>query len=242
MTRPPRRTPVPPPSGGEAGGFGPSLALVAVAAGLLLGAGAWWFTASASERSAAGLAGAPAPVVAAAPPAAGVAATAPSQAVAPPATALAAASPPLPALASVPPGSGRNRDPQGDATPDLSDVVAPGEAPAMGDVIARLNQAGVHTGLGAFNPPGTRPPLVGIAVPEDYPLPPGYVRHHQVTDDGQRIEAILMYAPDRSFVDVAGQQVAVPRDRVVPPELAPPGLALRRITVPPPAPQPRPGS
>jgi hypothetical protein len=60
----------------------------------------------------------------------------------------------------------------------------------------RLHQAGVRTGLGAFNPPGTRPPLIGLAVPEDFALPPGYLRHHQATDDGQRIEAILMFDPD----------------------------------------------
>jgi hypothetical protein len=65
----------------------------------------------------------------------------------------------------------------------------------MAEVITRLNEAGVSTGLGAFSPPGTRPPLIGLAVPEDYALPPGYVRHHQATDDGQRIEAILMFAP-----------------------------------------------
>ena len=52
----------------------------------------------------------------------------------------------------------------------------------------------------AIPPPGTRPPLVGLAVPEDFALPEGYVRHHQATDDGQRIEAILMFSPDRQFV------------------------------------------
>ncbi len=66
----------------------------------------------------------------------------------------------------------------------------------MNEVIDRLHQAGIRTGLGAFNPPGTRPPLIGLAVPEDFVLPPGYLRHHQATDDGQRIEAILMFDPD----------------------------------------------
>lgn len=126
--------------------------------------------------------------------------------------------------------------PEGDAdpTPDLRSYVARGEQPTMAEVITRLHQRGIHTGLGAFNPPGTRPPLVGLAVPEDFPLPKGFVRHHQATDDGQRIEAILMFAPDYQPVDAAGRAVALPPDRVVPPELAPPGLPLRRITIPPP--------
>lgn len=117
---------------------------------------------------------------------------------------------------------------------DLAAHVPPGPAPSMGEVISRLHQAGVHTGLGAFNPPGTRPPLIGLAVPEDFVLPPGFVRHHQATDDGQRIEPILMFAPDQAFVDAAGRPLVIPKDRVVPPELAPPGLPIRRIVVPPP--------
>jgi hypothetical protein len=99
-------------------------------------------------------------------------------------------------------------------------------------VITRLHAAGVHTGLGAFNPPGTKPPLVGLAVPEDFPLPPGYVRHYQATDDGQRIEPILMFAPDFQPTAADGRPLALPKNRVVPPELAPPGLPIRRIVVP----------
>ena len=41
----------------------------------------------------------------------------------------------------------------------------------MAEVIDRLHQAGVQTGLGAFNQPGTRPPWIGLAVPEDFVLP-----------------------------------------------------------------------
>jgi hypothetical protein len=136
----------------------------------------------------------------------------------------------------------RTRDPNGDQTPDLADYVNPGERPTMGQVIERLHQAGVHTGLGAFSPPGTRPPMVGLAVPEDFVLPEGYVRHHQATDDGQRIEAILMFAPGRQFQDAAGRTIEVPKDRVVPPELAPAGLPIRRITIPAAAEPPKPGS
>ncbi|WP_374437574.1 hypothetical protein [Inhella sp.] len=117
---------------------------------------------------------------------------------------------------------------------DLAAHVPPGQAPSMKEVIERLHQAGVHTGLGAFNPPGTRPPLVGLAVPEDFVLPPGYVRHHQATDDGQRIEAVLMFDPEHPPPAAAGRSLATAQDRLVPPELAPPGLPPRRIVIPPP--------
>ena len=122
-----------------------------------------------------------------------------------------------------------------DPTRDLSSYVPRGEKPSMADVITRLNEAGIHTGLGAFSPPGTRPPLIGLAVPEDFALPPGYVRHHQATDDGQRIEAILMFAPGFQLLDAQQQPMEMPKDRVVPPELAPPGMPIRRIVIPPPA-------
>jgi hypothetical protein len=136
----------------------------------------------------------------------------------------------------------RQRDPNGDQTPDLADYINDGEKPTMADVIQRLHAAGVYTGLGAFQPPGTRPPLVGLAVPEGFELPPGYVRHYQATDDGQRIEPILMFSPDYQFHDAAGRPVAIPKDRVVPPELAPPGMPIRRITIPAPVDEGGPGS
>ena len=119
-----------------------------------------------------------------------------------------------------------------DPTPDLSSYVARGDKPTMQQVLERLHEAGIHTGLGAFNPPGTRPPMVGLAVPEGFELPEGYVRHHQATDDGQRIEAILMFAPDRVVLDANRQPVAVPANRVVPPELAPKGMPIRYIAIP----------
>lgn len=119
---------------------------------------------------------------------------------------------------------------------DLANYVSPGDrAPTMGEVIDKLHDAGIHTGLGAFNPPGTSPPLVGLAVPEDFPLPEGYVRHYQATDDGQRIEPILMFSPDFDFRDASGRPIAIPDNLVVPPHLAPPGLPLRPIEIPPPS-------
>ncbi len=119
-----------------------------------------------------------------------------------------------------------------DTARDLASVVKPGEVPTMQDVIKRLHEAGIYTGLGAFSPPGTRPPLIGLAVPDNFVLPDGYVRHHQATDDGQRIEAILMFAPERQFFDSAGRPIPVPANRVVPPEYAPPGMPLRQIVLP----------
>ncbi|HEU5294764.1 MAG TPA: hypothetical protein VFU71_08235 [Burkholderiaceae bacterium] len=156
-----------------------------------------------------------------------------------PVHAVAATSTPAPATPRVPPRLPRQADE--DQTPDLSDYVNPGETPTMAEVIDRLHAAGIHSGLGAFSPPGTRPPLVGLAVPQDFAVPEGYVRHHQATDDGQRIEAVLMFSPDYQFVDAAGTPIAIPKDRVVPPELAPLGLPLRRIVVPAPIESGRPG-
>lgn len=137
----------------------------------------------------------------------------------------------------------RTRPPEGDTDPtrDLKSYVARGENPTMPEVIERLHERGIFSGLGAFSPPGTRPPLVGLAVPENFELPKGYVRHHQVTDDGQSIEAVLMFAPDFQLYDAANQPIAMPKDRVVPPELAPPGLPVRRIVIPPPREPARPG-
>ena len=123
-------------------------------------------------------------------------------------------------------------------TPDLADalsgIVRPGEEPSGAEVIAELNKAGIHTGIGAFPPPGTSPPLVGLAVPDDYALPEGYVRHFQATDDGQRIEPILMFSPDYQFFDASGKPIKIPENRVVPPGMAPDGLTARPIKIPPP--------
>ena len=214
-------------SAGQATGWSPSLGFVALAVGIVLSALFWWWasptTAEEAERTtAAPFATVPVAQNAAARPVAITTdASAPAVRVVTPSAAA--------------PHIRRTRDPDGDQTPDLSDYINEGERPTMNEVIDRLQQAGVRSGLGAFSPPGTRPPLVGLAVPEDFPLPDGYVRHHQATDDGQRIEPILMFAPDRQWVDAAGQPIALPKDRVVPPELAPPGLPVRRIKIPAPA-------
>lgn len=123
--------------------------------------------------------------------------------------------------------------PNGDPD-DLANYFRPGDPePTGAELIGALQDVGIRTGIGAFNPPGTSPPLEGLAVPEDYELPEGYVRHHQSTDEGVAIEPILMFAPDFTLYDASGRPIAMPGNRVVPPELAPPGLTPRRVRIPP---------
>lgn len=113
---------------------------------------------------------------------------------------------------------------------DLAGYFKPGDPePTGAEVITALNESGVHTGIGAFNPPGTSPPLAGLAVPEDFPLPNGYARHHQVTDEGVPIEPILMFVPGFTLRDPQGRLIALPANRVVPPGLAPLGFPLRWV-------------
>jgi hypothetical protein len=83
------------------------------------------------------------------------------------------------------------------------------------------------SGMMVFPPPGTDPPKKGILVPEDFELPPGYVRHYQATDDGERLPAILMFSQDGPPLDANGQPMKVPDNLIVPPELAPPGMPLQ---------------
>jgi hypothetical protein len=108
-----------------------------------------------------------------------------------------------------------------------------GEPPRDGTAV---NAAGeppeTPSGIGLFPPPGTDPPKSGIIVPDDYELPPGYVRHYQATDDGQRLQPILMFHPDFQPVDDRGRPVKLPKDRVVPPSMAPPGLPIEKLPVP----------
>ena len=108
------------------------------------------------------------------------------------------------------------------------------------DVIEYLRARGDHTGIAAFEPPGTDPPKSGIIVPDDFPLPDGYVRHYQADDDGNQLPAILMFHPDFEFVDESGAPVALPDDRVVPAELAPSGLSIRMLDLPKPPSRPAP--
>ena len=100
------------------------------------------------------------------------------------------------------------------------------------DFVDGLRASGETGGLAAFPPPGTNPIKSGIVVPETFEIPPGYIRHYQTTDDGRRLEAILMYSPDYEFVDEKGEPITLPEDGIVPPEQAPPGLPVRMLEVP----------
>jgi hypothetical protein len=100
------------------------------------------------------------------------------------------------------------------------------------DVIPLLREAGETGGIAAFPPPGTKPVKRGIVVPDDFELPEGYVRHYQTTDEGKQLEPILMFHPDYVLVDASGNPVPLPANRVVPPELAPPGLPIRMLDLP----------
>lgn len=113
------------------------------------------------------------------------------------------------------------------APTDAAPAVA-GEASAASDDGERDEP----TGLALFPPPGTKPIKRGIVVPEDFELPPGYVRHYQATDDGQRVPAILMFHPDYHPVDEHGVPIPLPADRVVPREMAPPGMPIQMLDVP----------
>ncbi len=87
------------------------------------------------------------------------------------------------------------------------------------------------SGIALFPPPGTDPIKRGLIVPEDFELPPGYVRHYQATDDGQRLPAILMFHPDYDWVDKDGNRIEISADHIVPAELAPAGLPLQTLDV-----------
>ncbi|WP_239469784.1 hypothetical protein [Archangium violaceum] len=80
--------------------------------------------------------------------------------------------------------------------------------------------------------PGTSPLKQGIIVPEDFPLPDGYVRHYQATDNGERVQPILMFHPDYKPTDSSGNPVELPSNRVVPPEMAPPGMPIEILELP----------
>jgi len=95
-----------------------------------------------------------------------------------------------------------------------------------------VGQPGDRAGISAFPPPGTKPLKRGVVVPDDFELPPGYVRHYQTTDDGRQVPAVLMFHPDFELVDASGNVVPLPADRLVPPDLAPAGLAIQLLDAP----------
>jgi hypothetical protein len=103
--------------------------------------------------------------------------------------------------------------------PDSLGAAIPVEAPPL---------EGIHV----FPPLGTHQLLSGIIVPEDFELPPGYVRHFQTTDGGETLPPILMFHPRRPPLDWRGEPLPVTADRVVPPELAPEGMPIVILAAP----------
>ncbi|MGD0948897.1 MAG: hypothetical protein ABSA52_15910 [Candidatus Binatia bacterium] len=115
--------------------------------------------------------------------------------------------------------------------------VAPAEpAPAAPDEEKpAANEMGEDqlTGIALFPLPGTKPILRGFVVPDGFEVPEGYVKHYQTTDHGQQLAPILMFHPDYQLVDENGQPIPMPKDRVVPRELLPPGMSDQILEVPP---------
>lgn len=106
------------------------------------------------------------------------------------------------------------------------------DAPGTSQPPFEFGPPGEVTGIALFPPLGSDPPKRGILVPDDFVLPEGYVRHHQATDDGERVPAILMFHPDYVWLDERGEAIALPPDLVVPPELAPPGMPIQMLELP----------
>jgi hypothetical protein len=137
-------------------------------------------------------------------------------------------------------GSGRAAPPGEAAAPtprtsfvDPEATGGPDERESDGQPEDGQEQAGQErTGVELFPAPGTKLIKRGIIVPDDFALPPGYVRHYQATDKGRMLQAILMFHPDHKPLDAAGNPVPVPPDRVVPPEMAPAGLPVELLEVP----------
>ena len=108
---------------------------------------------------------------------------------------------------------------------------APQPTPPSEPETQQAAPSGPAEGIHLFRP-GTKPLKQGIIVPEDFPLPPGYVRHYQVTDSGEQVKPILMFHPDYKPVDSDGKPIELPANRVVPPEMAPPGMPIEILEVP----------
>ena len=139
--------------------------------------------------------------------------------------------------AAAPPADGTDRRrakpvPRAERVPPAP-AAAPGDAAAPDAAADDSDGEGEEpSGIALFPPPGTDPPKPGIIVPDGFELPPGYVRHHQVTDDGTQLPPILTFHPDFEWVDAQGEPIALPEDHVVPPDLAPPGMPVEILDVP----------
>lgn len=118
------------------------------------------------------------------------------------------------------------------AQPRKDEAPVSDEPPEREDPPIGFGPPGEKTGIALFPPPGTKPIKRGIVVPEDFELPPGYVRHYQATDDGERVPAILMFSPDFEWLDEEGEVIPLPADRIVTPEMAPAGLPIQMLELP----------
>ncbi len=155
----------------------------------------------------------------------------------PPASAAPANIPAPPRVADAESRPEPKQPPQAAPTPAAA-VVDATPAPAAAPVFdatpapAPETDSDQPSGIALFPPPGTNPIRRGIIVPDGFELPPGYVRHYQTTDDGYQLPPILMFDEDYRPVDEHGEPIPLPEDRVVPPEMAPPGLPVQMLDVP----------
>lgn len=140
-----------------------------------------------------------------------------------------------PPRASAPPSS----TPRPTVRPAVQPVTQQGSAsatspqpePQQPPMTQDVEDTGPAEGIKLFRP-GTKPLKQGIIVPDDFELPPGYLRHYQTTDNGEMQKPILMFHPDYKPVDSNGQPVELPASRVVPPEMAPPGMPIDILELP----------
>jgi len=137
--------------------------------------------------------------------------------------------PPVPVVAAAP----RARPVRRGAAPapPPAEAELPPEEPALPEFPDEPSDG--PSGVALYPPLGTDPLKRGILVPEDFELPEGYVRHHQATDHGEGLPAILMFHPDYEWLDESGKPIALPEDGIVPPELAPPGMPIELLELPP---------
>jgi len=115
--------------------------------------------------------------------------------------------------------------------PARAQTAQPVEPPSREDAPFSMGKPGETSGIKLFPAMGTKPTKIGIVVPDDFELPEGYVRHFQANEDGELLPAILLFHPDFEWVDDAGEPIPLPPDRVVPPELAPPGMPIEMLEV-----------
>jgi hypothetical protein len=135
---------------------------------------------------------------------------------------------PMEGAPAAPGGPGAAPSPGSLETPEPPEALDP---EAAGEFDGPENAGEERAGMSLFPARGTKPIKRGIVVPDDFELPPGYVRHFQTTDKGRMLPGILMFHPDYQPLDADGRPIPVPPDRVVPREMAPPGLPIEMLEV-----------